>query len=409
MKKWISTQVLFVAMAFALKAQMAVPVGGGSYADTPPSNVQGFASATGINVADTNSRPIPTNDWWTYVLQNNLGGQLWAYPTMFTTANYGFQLFFPDNSNWGGGDLYPGTGMKIRGVGMNAQRQIAKDWSDWMVVLNLTSGTSSMDITVGHGLPVVWAETKNMYPQLDFSKNNVSFFNDAGAAVTLPQTTDHLGIFYAGKYYGVFVPDNTVLTLKDSLLTATYPSGTSGFIAVAVMPGKSNLTEFAKYAFAIPRKTTVNWNYRPVYGKLDVTWNVTTQNLKGQANLNLIQGFIPHHYKRSAMNFAMNTMEYGVLNGKMKCAVGTSFGFTYDFNGVPATMPAPKVQNVPNPYNPTIMDAMVNDFATKTNYGGDTYYGGKDLVQCFEKYLSECLDRLVYLYAGRNQSLLCPV
>ena len=108
------------------EAQIAVPVGGGSYATSIPAAYQfsgGFFSMTPQQVVNyyTNlhlassltNRPIPSNKWWTDILvadrsyqpsanaprviqQDPYGGQLWAYPVMLAPNSSGFNLYFPN-------------------------------------------------------------------------------------------------------------------------------------------------------------------------------------------------------------------------------------------------------------------------------------------------------------------------
>ena len=40
--------------------------------------------------------------FWTYILQNKLGGNLWAYPAVIGTASYGFDANYNSASVSGG-------------------------------------------------------------------------------------------------------------------------------------------------------------------------------------------------------------------------------------------------------------------------------------------------------------------
>lgn len=111
-----------VAFAMALltmsesSAQTPVQAGGGSYASAPPfykakteANSPGFNAtamlsreifvdelpSAGNGEIDVPGRPIPTNDWWTDLINNRFSGALWSYPAMLKTSEDGVQVFWP--------------------------------------------------------------------------------------------------------------------------------------------------------------------------------------------------------------------------------------------------------------------------------------------------------------------------
>jgi hypothetical protein len=73
-----------------------VTVGGGSYTDTfpgvdvaarngfPPGSPQLSGAAVG--------RPVPTNDWWSALLNTNHAGNLFNYPLAMGTLTYGLDI-----------------------------------------------------------------------------------------------------------------------------------------------------------------------------------------------------------------------------------------------------------------------------------------------------------------------------
>ena len=133
------------------QAQVAVPVGSGSYATSIPATDQflgGYYSMTAQQVVNqfTNlhlassitNRPIPSNQWWTDLLvadrsyeptnggprviqQDPYGGQLWAYPVMLAPNSAGFNLYFPNswnarsNTNFPVGSFATGPNVPISG------------------------------------------------------------------------------------------------------------------------------------------------------------------------------------------------------------------------------------------------------------------------------------------------------
>jgi endoglucanase Acf2 len=371
--------ILSVFYCCALNAQTVVPVGAGSYASEPPTTLPAATLAFAnrdVNVPLGNTRPIPTNDWWTDMLMHNFGGNLHAYPVTIKPQNYGCDMFFP--VTWAGQDMVKDFPLRVKGVGFTPVKNIAQDWNDWGLKINLQDAAKYMNITIANGMPMAWYEVSGFNPYIEFG-NGVTFFKPDGSAATFPYTGSSLGVVYGGKTYGIYAPDNTSFTITGSTVTMVNP-GTTTYFTVAALKQQSDLLYYNTFAYSIPRDTKVSWNYRPLDAKIDITYTITTDNLKGGTERRVVQGFIPHHYKDATQTFAFNGRDYATPRGLLKCAVGNIFSFTYDFTGVLGHMPAPNVQNVPNPYDPLKMKTMTDAFATRTGYGNDSYWGGKDLV-----------------------------
>ena len=358
-------------------AQNIVPVGLGSYASFPPAaeNVTAFATRT-INVPIGNTKPIPTNDWWTQVLTNDFAGNLHAYPITINPENYGCQLLFP--IRWTGNYMVNDVPLTIKGTGFNPTKNIAKNWNDWGVTVNLQDAAKSMDITLSNGAPMAWFEINGFEPTIEFGFG-LSFYKADGSALTFPFTGSNFCALYQGKYYGFYAPNNTTFTFTGNTVTLKNTAAKMYF-TVAAMKDKTDLNYYNTFAYSIPRNTKVTWNYQPENAKIDVNWTITTENLKGEAEKRTVQGFLPHHYKNCTQNFTFNNKTYATPRGQLKCAEGNSFSFSYAFTGVLAHTPAPTVQPVPNPYDPAKMKSLTDAFATRNGYGDDTYFGAKELL-----------------------------
>ena len=150
---WLHLLAALVLFASGLApAQVAVPVGAGSYAASiPPSDqfLGGYYSLTAQQVVNQfpnlhlapalANRPVPSNQWWTDLLvadrsyqpsgggprvlqQDPFGGQLWSYPLMLAPNASGFNLYFPNawnarsNPNLPVGSFNPGPNLPITGA-----------------------------------------------------------------------------------------------------------------------------------------------------------------------------------------------------------------------------------------------------------------------------------------------------
>jgi endoglucanase Acf2 len=164
-------------------------------------------------------------------------------------------------------------------------------------------------------------------------------------------------------------------------------AGTSYFVVSALQASTDQeagqrLTTYEAYAYNKVSDTKVNYAYDATAGKVNLTWNLTTTNLKGQPAGSTLQGFLPHLYENTAHAVAFSPYTYVSPRGALKTAVGTSFAFTYDFNGIIPSYNAP-FRNAADahPYEAKRLFDLVTAYAANPDDGSDTYYGGKNLVQ----------------------------
>ncbi len=262
----------------------------------------------------------------------------------------------------------------------------AADWRDWLVKFRMARGSEQcMDVTMGHGFPFVWLEFSSVSPRI-VSNNTTRYFTETGDLMSFPVVTDHLGLQYAGRYYALFAPAGTEFDLSGDTLSATF-AGPDSYLVVGAMPSDSWLATLYDYAYAIPRSTTMEWSLDRAKSEVVTTWSIEAEALRG-TNRNALQGWIPHHYRLTTNDLVFNGLEYLTPRGVLKCAVGTEFNIVFPFQGILPNLPAPKqFGNVANDYDPHRMAAYVGMYATKSDYGADTYWGGKDLVR-FARYMS---------------------
>lgn len=373
-----------------------VSVGQGSYAHQVPLGVPSSEDAREtanrtLYVVDP-TRPIPTNDWWTTVLTEQFSGKLPAYPLWLSTSSEG--LVVETQTGWEQSDDPNGRGAQhegrlvVGGVDFSARDAQAEDWSDWgLKVLLEQSASAQMSVTIGHGLPLLWVESKGVQPLIAGAE---SYFDESGE-VTLPFTGNQLGIRVDSVHYGLFAPDGTFFSERDGQLRVEFP-GEAQYLILATLPAATDMKFFEKHAYAIPRSTKVEWNYQPGGGRVATAWTLDTENLRGETNLDVIQCFIPHHYKKTQLDFEMNELEYFSPRGKMKCAVGREFGIAWPLKGIATKLPAPRViDGKENAYQSQVMAQQIDAYAARTNYGNDTYWGGKDVVG-FAKYMNLALE-----------------
>lgn len=392
----------FVALAlagtFGAQGQAPVAVGGGSYAAFPPSYKSastdhgGFRSAKiegmKLLIDGDGERPIPTNDWWTDIINsdNNHPGGLWSYPQLLHSTGEGVTVHYPTYWSDNGEEVMPSSSILVSGRGFAPDRTIAKDWGDWHVVMRMPSADNSreMQVTMAHGMPFTWFEFEgNVAPELKFS-DTPRFFNVDGMEGSRPRG-NVLGVVIGNDVYGIYLPEGTTVGWREGKMTV---SDDVPWMVIALLNRPADLEEYEPFAASVPVSTTVSWNYNERKADLRTSWQIKARSLRGGADAPVMQGFLPHAYKHTTRSFSFNGHEYLTPRGTMKMTESGltgathTFNYSYRFEGIMPYFAVPQPGNVAqNGYDPAIMKDLIDNYAAKGTFGADTYWGGKGLVQ----------------------------
>lgn len=382
--------LIYIGFALSLFAQKPIPVGKGSYAEYTPlyksktaehhGDQSRLMEARTLYITEQNKElPVPTNDWWTDLIVERYSGNLWAYPQVVNAEEYGIYIAYPKKWTPDGREMKWDTQLEILGKKFNPVSAAANQWHDWGFDFLMKDNEKEMLVTLAHGIPFTWIESKNVVPQLRCK--NARLLDETGQEIQLPFTGSRFVIQMGNDAYGIYAPDGTLFEMKNGLIEVLF-TGESQYLSVAVLPSANDLAAYAGYAYTIPRKTEVVWNYDETSGEISTWWNLLTENLKGENNKDVLQGFIPHHYKNSQYDFEFTPYEYVTPRGKMKMSAGRSFSIIYKFNGILPYYATP-IENfdIKNPYQKERMKHIISEYANKGGFGGDTYWGGKGLIQ----------------------------
>ena len=386
--------LLFISPFCAL-AQTPVAVGQGSYASEIPAAENVDVDSRPLYVLDGVDEPIPTNDWWTPLILQDMYGDteyhLWAHPLDFTVNDRG--LGFHYATEWSGGQditkifVIPPP-VVIGGEGFAPSSERVKSWGDWNVAFRLAESASEyVDVTIGHGLPFAWLEYTGVTTAQISTDGERSAFDKDGNAQAFPFTGDHFGFTFQGRDYGVFAPAGTQFSESGGRINARF-AGNERYLVVAALPEGGELERFYQHAYALPRDTRVDWSYDEARGKVTTQWSLETEVLQGPDN-GVLQGFLPHHLKYTEADFSVTGLEYLSARGPVRLAAGNDFGITYPYNGALSQLPPPQQLGKSGDYDPAVMAAYFEDFATKEPFLGDknTYTAGKSLSD-FARYIA---------------------
>ncbi|MBK4348660.1 discoidin domain-containing protein [Lacisediminihabitans changchengi] len=256
-------------------------------------------------------------------------------------------------------------------------------WGDWNVSWRMPQTGAPgqyMDVTSVQGVPYEWFEYTGETPRIT-TQATATVTDGDGKAISFPFTGDRFEIRQNGHVFGVHAPAETTFTRSGTTIDAS--PGTKYIVLSAVPKTGLSLDQLHKYAFAVPRNTTMDYSYDAAKGTVDETWKIDTDALQG-SNHDTIQGWIKHQYKDSDNSLSFTGATYATPRGTMKTTIGHSgWNLSYAFSGMTPIGGTPDA-SADNGDFATVMRKYLSDYASRTTYGGDTYWGGKDLEQLAE-------------------------
>ena len=173
------------------------------YVDEQPSASDGYFTIPG--------RPIPTNDWWTDIINSRFSGSLWSYPAMLRTSEAGIEINFPTYWADYGNEIKSRSHITAGGRDFRAAATIACDWHDWDVRFRMpaTRGTGEIQVTAVHGSPFTWVEFGGgMEPRLTLSAPGELLAKGKGYA----------GIKIDNDLYGIYFPEEVSLGTDGTII-----------------------------------------------------------------------------------------------------------------------------------------------------------------------------------------------
>ncbi|GAB2983824.1 discoidin domain-containing protein [Frigoribacterium salinisoli] len=262
-----------------------------------------------------------------------------------------------------------------------ADRADALRWGDWNVSWRMPqvgAGGQHMDVTLAQGQPYTWFEFDGMAPRLTLAPGAV-VTDAAGDRLAFPVTTDRFRVDQGGHVFGVHAPAGTTFTRSGDVLQAA--EGTPHLVVSAVPDAGLTLDELHRTAFAVPRGTRMDHRWDQEAGTVVQDWSVDAEPLEGTGR-DTVQGWLKHQYGQATRaDLDLGEATYETPRGTMRTSVGhDGWRLEYDFAGFAPIGGAPGA-DVLDDEQRAIVQRYVREYAARTTYGGDTYWGGKDLQQ----------------------------
>lgn len=395
MRRTFLITIISLTAAAALPAQEPVAVGRGSYAAYPPTyksrtDAHDGSWATMLETSrlyldEKPSTPIPTNDWWTDLLHSRYANALWSLPTLVKPSAEGVAVHYPTYWIENGTEVKSRTSLTVGAESFTATEAIAADWHDWDVVMRLPGRRGGeMRVTLAHGMPFTWFEFTGLNPAVKFSATPV-FYNAYGEEISAADLAlrhdTALGVVLGDDAYGLYLPEGARLSYVDGTLRIEQ----AAWLSVGLLPSAAETGAFAEWACSVPRSTEVSWSYDEARALLSTVWTVEAENLaRPGAPAPVLQGFLPHAYKHAA-DTDIQYIGYDYLSprGRLRMAVsdGNTFSYSMRFPGIMPQYAAPTAGTGEHAFDPARLRELTQRYAAEGDFGADTYWGGKGLIQ----------------------------
>jgi endoglucanase Acf2 len=327
-------------MAFGASLYAAIiPVGSGSYTTTFPgvdeAGRNGYPSGSPQLSGKAVGRPVPSNDWWSRLLNTDHAGNLFNYPMAMGTLPSGLDIGLVVPASGGNGSTEPRDPFNtvVVGVsGLNASQATVNDYSDWTVTIGWDSGAHSFRATTGIGMPFVY-----------FSKaaSDTASVTVSQGTVTVDDEILLITNSEDGANFAVYAPVGSTWTQNGSTYTSTLagenywsmaflPAGTPAAIAAA----------WQQHAYVEPTNTVVSWSYDETNAVLRTEFTTSVVVHEGSGT-SVIQGLLPHQWAHLAPDAPALTGEtLSSIRGEMKLIASNTFATERTFHGILPTLPA---------------------------------------------------------------------
>jgi len=274
------------------------------------------------------TKPVPTNDWWSKLLNTNHVNNLYNYPFAMETTTSGLGITHIPR-----GVIGDQISLRVGVDGLNSTQAIVDDHTDWTVSIKWADSNNSFVATSGIGMPFVYL-TKD---PTDIAKVVV----EAGSVTVV---NEQIRVLNArnGADFVVYAPTGSSWIQNGN----TYTSSLNGqnYWSVAMLPQATTdiaqkANEYQKYAYVFPTNTTANWSYNENTSVLRTDFTITTETKEGAYN-QIIQGLLPHQWGYLASNSAVPNKEtYSSIRGDIRMLEGNAFSVEHTFKGILPTLP----------------------------------------------------------------------
>jgi endoglucanase Acf2 len=343
----------------------------GTLADSPP---PGEALPPPPAFVATELRPpLPTNRWWSSLVAVPFSERQYPHPLAVAARAEGLQVRYPgpdiranETCICGWMDFDPPTDL-ILGHSAAPRFDAARlaEWSDWFVRARFEAGGASMEVSYGHGSPIVFASFRGGDPLVRFPSPPEVFYEAGGVLGVCRDRRCYLLVGPASSHWsGVGSAE-----LRNSL-------GESGRFALALLPDgqrEEAVERFTRAARTPVENTAVAWTVDEARARVRVRFSYS---LAGEQGTRATTLFALYPHQRAALVDAATRPELGyytTVRGRMSLREGDAFEVEHPFPGVLPALPL-----VPGTDVEALRALLLSDAAADSD-PRDTYWAGKEL------------------------------
>jgi endoglucanase Acf2 len=317
--------------------------------------------------------PFPTNRWWSSLVALRFSERQYPHPLAVAARPEGLQVRYPgpdiranEACICGWMDFEPPADLVLGHSAVarfDAERLTG--WSDWFVRSRFEAGGASMEVSYGHGSPIVFASFRGGDPIVRFP-SPPEVFHDAGGV---------LGVCRDRRCYLLVGPESSRWSgvggaeLRNSL-------GGSERFALALLPDgqrEEAVERFTRAARMPVENTAVAWEVDEARARVRVTFSYKLA-AAGGARAATLFALYPHQRAALADDSAGPELgSYTTVRGRMSLRESDSFELEHRFPGVLPALPLVPGADV------DALRALVRRDAALDSGARDTYWAGKEL------------------------------
>jgi endoglucanase Acf2 len=279
-------------------------------------------------------RPVPTNDWWSALLNSNHAANLFNYPLAMRTLPTGLDigLVIPPSGPNGSTQPLSDISPVIVGVtGLAATQATVNDYSDWTVTIGWDSGGHSLRAKTGIGMPFIYFQKG--------ASDTASVTVNVGS-VTIIGEILIIANSQGGANFAVYAPAGSTWSANGS----TYNSTLAGrnYWSMAILPSGVPATmanAWKAHAYVEPVDTRVSWSYDEASTVIRTDFTTTVFVHEGTGT-RVIQGLLPHQWAHLAPDApALSGTSLSSIRGELKLLAANTFSTERTFKGILPTLP----------------------------------------------------------------------
>jgi len=356
-KKFRLFSVLVLYLLFFTAQAQFVNVGSGSYRTTFPgadvAGRNGYPSGTPCLSGNAVGKPVPTSDWWSALVKNGTASNLFNYPFTMKTATTGLVVSYIPT-----GVIDDLTPFLVGVTGLNVAKTNVSDYSDWTVTMDWNDGIHQFQATSGIGMPFLYFTKKTTdVAQVTINSGSVVIANEMLICTNVKNGAD----------FAVYAPVGSTWTQSGAVYTSTLNGKnywSMAFVPLTASNVASVATEYKKYAYVFPVKTTATYSFNETTSVVHTDFIVQT-DVKEGTETNMLIGLLPHQWAHlSASSPVPNKYSYATVRGEMKTMAGNSFSVENTFHGVLPTLPY--VDNYSTGFSPTALTGKIAELENST-------------------------------------------